>query len=148
MTMGLQALLKLRCATYWLRAKLSPFWLAVWYLIFVCCRQATITPFCLGGNRHSCMGPNGTAVLRRLSNTGTDHFYARTLTLLLQVQLKIADLEAQVATLSVQSHAMDEERTSFNSRINALTGTLAVRDQQLMDVNSQLAQVGSFLPQS
>ena len=47
-----------------------------------------------------------------------------------------------MASLSVQSQALDAERHSFNSHIETLEGTLALRDQQLMDVNTQLAQVG------
>ena len=61
------------------------------------------------------------------------------------MQSKISDLEAQVASLSLQSSAMDEERSLFNHRISTMIDTLAQRELQLMDANTQLAQVHSAL---
>ena len=57
------------------------------------------------------------------------------------MQSRIADLEAQVDSLSMQNHAVAEEHHSSNKRINTLAGTLALRNQQLIEANIQLAQV-------
>ncbi|KAK9790347.1 hypothetical protein WJX73_008573 [Symbiochloris irregularis] len=60
---------------------------------------------------------------------------------------KIAELEAQVATLSLQSKELDLERGSYTEKISSLSGTIAQRDQELMDANALLAQAQQQLLQ-
>lgn len=46
-----------------------------------------------------------------------------------------------MATLSMQSKELDLERGSYTEKISSLSGTIAQRDQELMDANALLAQV-------
>ena len=48
-----------------------------------------------------------------------------------------------MSRLSLESRSLLEQHDLFNHRMSSMAGTLALRDQQLLDVNTQLAQVFS-----